>query len=519
MWNCNTLVIRAYREKTVESLLEQISSKTKIPIEDQRLIYEGKQLKLEQSLHECSIENDANLQLVGRLKSIACPKAWKATHYIVSLILRLCRGELVICASRIIDDHFTNYINDSEYLSVFMFMEIPSLLVALYMSQYANACVADSVIKDFVKICLDLKDKKLQGVYLEVLLEFCELLRRAGCKYDDPLYVFCRDSFASLLTLVSPVSFQNPKGKVMLRGDFECVHEIADELLRFLDLSMNCPTGEQLSFKVVLDFVKFSGHLRMGLAMHQAPSDEFLNCAICYKEDPLFAGVVDQLHIVFIKLLSKMDECLQVMEDCLVIKKRGKSGGAVIHNGWSHYIIILKELCHISKFYSDAKEMFWEVLLRQKSMLSHMIVQYSKKTDDHRWVLENRSVTDFECRRHLAMMLFPDLNDESLGYEMLIDRSQVLAESFEYISQANSTSLEDGLFMEFRHEEGTGPGVIREWLVLVCQEIFNPEHALFVACPNDRRRFFPNAGEFLLEFKMHNFTLLHAMQFEYFHCQ
>ncbi|RHN72637.1 putative HECT domain, ubiquitin [Medicago truncatula] len=519
MWNCNTLVIRASREKTVESLLEQISSKTRIPIQHQRLIYEGKQLTLEQSLCECGIENDANLQLVGRLRSIACPKVWKATQYIVSLILRLCRGELVIGASRIIDDHLTYYINDSEYFSVFMFMEIPSLLVALYMSRYANACVADSVIKDFVRICLDLKDKKLQGVYLEVSLEFCELLRRARCKYDDPLYVFCRDSFSSLLTLVGRVNFQNPKGEVMLRGVFDCVHEIADELLRFLDLSMNCPTGEGFSFNFVLDFVKFSGHLRMGLAEQQATSDEFLNCTIGYEEEPLIAGVVDQLHIVFIKLLSKMDECLQVMEDCLVNKKHGKGDGAVINNGWSHYIIILKVLYHISKLYSGAKEMFWEVLLRQKSMLSHMIVRYSKNTDDHRWVLENRSVTDFECRRHLAMMMFPDLNDESLGYEMLIDRSQLLAESFEYISQANSTSLEGGLFMEFRNEEGTGPGVVREWLVLVCQEIFNPEHALFVACPNDRRRFFPNAGEFRLEFKMHNFTLLHAIQLEYFQCQ
>jgi hypothetical protein len=144
----------------LESLLEQISSKTKIPIEYQQLVYEGKQLQLEQSLHECGIENDSNLQLVGRLRSIACPKMLKATHYIVSLILRLCRGESVIGASTMIADHFTNYINDSEYFSVFMFMEIPSLLVALY----ANARIADSVIKDFVKICLDSKDKKLQGV-------------------------------------------------------------------------------------------------------------------------------------------------------------------------------------------------------------------------------------------------------------------------------------------------------------------------------------------------------------------
>ncbi|XP_039686295.1 E3 ubiquitin-protein ligase UPL5 isoform X3 [Medicago truncatula] len=371
-----------------------------------------------------------------------------------------------------------------------MFMEIPSLLVDLY----ANGRIAYSVIKDFVKICLNSKDKKLQGVYLEVLLEFCELLRRTGCKSDDRLYVFCRDSFASLLTLVGGVSFHNPKGKVMLRGVFDCVHEIAYKLLRFLDLSMNCPTGEGLSFKVVLDFVKFSDHLRMGLAMHQATSDEFLNCAICYTEGPLFAGVVDQLHIVFIKLLSKMDKCLEVMEDCLVNKKHGKGDGAAVHNGWSHYIIILKVLFHISKFYSSAQEQFWGLFLRRKNVLPHMIVRYVKKTDDHRWLLENRIVTDFESRRHLVMMLFPYLNDEILGYEMLIDRSQVLAESFGYISQAMPRSLQGDLLMAFKNEKATGPGVLREWFVLVCQEIFNPRNALFVACPNDHRRFFPNTA-------------------------
>jgi E3 ubiquitin-protein ligase NEDD4 len=50
--------------------------------------------------------------------------------------------------------------------------------------------------------------------------------------------------------------------------------------------------------------------------------------------------------------------------------------------------------------------------------------------------------------------------------------------------------------MEFKNEDATGPGVLREWFVLVCKEIFNPKNALFVACPNDHRRFFPNAGEF-----------------------
>ncbi|GAB4830760.1 hypothetical protein Ancab_004793 [Ancistrocladus abbreviatus] len=46
--------------------------------------------------------------------------------------------------------------------------------------------------------------------------------------------------------------------------------------------------------------------------------------------------------------------------------------------------------------------------------------------------------------------------------------------------------------MEFKNEEATGPGVLREWFLLVCQAIFDPQNALFVACPHDRRGFYPN---------------------------
>ncbi|MCD7454458.1 hypothetical protein HAX54_024897 [Datura stramonium] len=73
-------------------------------------------------------------------------------------------------------------------------------------------------------------------------------------------------------------------------------------------------------------------------------------------------------------------------------------------------------------------------------------------------------------------------------HEMLIDRSQLLSESFEYIAHADPESLRGGLFMEFKNEEATGPGVLREWFFLACQAIFNPQN-VFVACPNDRRSF------------------------------
>ena len=509
MWKCNTLVIHASREDTVEFILQQISSKTKIPIEYQRLIYNGKQLQHQQSLGECGIENDANLQLIGQLRSIERSEVWKTTDDIVSMILKLCRGEPVTGASVIICKHFTKYMHNSFY--VFKSMKIPSLLVALYMSPYAsNASIADSSIRNFVEVCLELKCETLQGAYLEVLLEFCELLRGVGCKCDDPLYVCCREGFAELLILVGGVLIKNPKMKVLLRGVLDCVREIADELLRFLDLSMNCPPSRGPSYKVVLYFVKFCCPLKMGFAKEQTTSYESLNYDICYEDDPLFSGLFDQLHIVFIKLLSKMDVCLQVMEDCLVNKKRGTRERGAVHNC---YLIILKELFHISKYYSGAQQQFLGLFLHRKNVLPHMIVRYVKKTDDHRWLLENRIVTDFESRRHLVMMLFPDLKDKILGYEMLIDRSQVLAESFEYISRAMPKSLQGDLLMAFKNEEATGLGVLREWFVLVCQEIFNPKNALFVACPNDHRRFFPNAGEFYLDIQMRNFSsAYHAFQ-------
>lgn len=56
---------------------------------------------------------------------------------------------------------------------------------------------------------------------------------------------------------------------------------------------------------------------------------------------------------------------------------------------------------------------------------------------------------------------------------MLIDRSHLLDESFEYITQARQSELRGGLFMEFKNEEATGPGVLREWFCLVCQALFS----------------------------------------------
>ncbi|XP_058764263.1 E3 ubiquitin-protein ligase UPL5-like [Vicia villosa] len=491
MWKCDTLVIRASREDTVETLLVQISLKIKVPVVYLRLIYKGKELRVEQNLGECGVENDSNLQLVGRLKSIACPVVWRATQGIVSLIRCLCRNEVVCDTYVLIENHFKKYMDNPEYFGVFMFMKIPALLVNLLMSPWAsNKTIADLSIRGFVQKSLEVKCRTLQGLYIEVVLEFCEMLRGVGCKSDNLLYVYCRNGFATLLAHVG-VLFRNSKRGVLLQGVSYCVREVADGLLKYLDSSMSCVNSGEISCSDVRGFVNFSTPLREGMAEQEG---EFKNCGVHYAEDPSLAGVVDQLRIVFFQLLSKMDECLQFMENCLANKEQGEEDRDATHCGRSHYLFILTELYHISKLYSGAEEMFWGVLLRRKNMLSYLIVWYAEITDGHRWVLENIGVTNFESRRHLAMMLFPNLNDQVLEFEMLIDRSQVLAESFEYISRAKPDSLEGDLIMEFKNEDARGRGVLREWFVLVCQEIFNPRNTLYLACPDDQRRFFPNAA-------------------------
>lgn len=49
---------------------------------------------------------------------------------------------------------------------------------------------------------------------------------------------------------------------------------------------------------------------------------------------------------------------------------------------------------------------------------------------------------------------------------MLIDRSQLLAESFEHIERAEAKSLRAYMMLEFKNEETSGPGVLWEWFCL-----------------------------------------------------
>lgn len=500
----NTTVVHANPGDSVKSLHERIQVMTGIPVIEQRLIYRGKQLQWEQTLAECAIQNDAGLQLVGRMRSTEHPQAWQVIDDMVSVVWRLCRGEMVPSSAKHIKNRMTEFLqmtpkDDTEsaigHLQIFMTSSAPAALVMLYVSPHeGNKYCADISIKHFLNTGRNVLSKPLHNQCAPIILEFCKLLRRVA--HEEPLYQLCRSTLGSLLENVGISSGlkygEEVKGSIIIKEIFPFVRELGHRLVSDLNSSMESAISLGPSLSDVRDFTAFLLPLRCAI-LGQAGFEGPISLPLRKRgyDSPVFGEEIECLHVIFMDLLIKMDECLIKMVESLA--PRGTLENEYIHSGWSQYLAILKELNGISKLYKGAEEKFWDVLRSRKPSLCALIIKYAKRIDDHTWILEHKDVTDFEARRHLTMMMFPEVKEdyEEL-HEMLIDRAQLLAESFEYIARAEPDSLHGGLFMEFKNEEATGPGVLREWFFLVCQAIFNPENALFVACPDDRRRFYPN---------------------------
>ncbi|GLU15655.1 hypothetical protein SLE2022_321280 [Rubroshorea leprosula] len=508
----NTIVVHADSKDTVKSLHEKIQVMTGIPVFEQRLIYRGKQLQWDRSLADCGIQNDASLHLVGRMRSTNHPQAWQAIDDVISAIRRLCRGDLAPANQKYVNEGLQKFFSlvpeDGDesapsHLQIFMTSSAPAFLVMLYMSPIGeNKRCADASIKLFLNSCKTSLSKHLHVYCTPVVLEFCKLARKVAD--EDNLYKLCRSTLGFLLESAADGTVglkreQEGKGLLLIRDIFPFVSELAETLSNDLKssiesafpLRMGIPRGPTSSD--VCDFVSFLTGLCSAIesAGFQIPIS-------IESQNKDYDDSVYYLHAIFNDLLNKMDKCLARVEECL----SGQESG----DGWHQYLAILKGLDGISKLYEGAEEMFWMVLKPRKSALCALIVRYAGRNDDYRWLFEHKDVIDFESRRHLAMQMFPEVKEDyDELHEMLIDRSKLLEESFEYIARAETESLHAGLFMEFKNEEATGPGVLREWFFLVCQALFNPEIALFSHCPNDHRRFFPN-----------NASKVHHLHLDYF---
>ncbi|KAH0705181.1 hypothetical protein KY289_010257 [Solanum tuberosum] len=511
-----TLVIRGYSNDSVEVTKNKIRMITGMPEDHQRLIYNGRQLSCQsETLAFYNVQNDTTIHLVGKMPSTYHLQTWKITNEIILKISTIMESDYVCSASDLkAMGMLVRQFTDKAYNHIHLFISssAPADLVMMYMSpDNAKKDVADESIRRFINSLMstDLYMKRYSECARLILL-FCKLLRRV-VGLEDSLYSFCRSSIREIVEAVGIARCKkNVANELLALNDvFMFVREVVvADLSRELELSMGSTEFTGLSLmSSVRDFTEYMYLVR---ALMQQPFDCPSDEAVYDREYiESLHHILSDLHIVLYDLLDKIERCLRKLEDQLRLIDED---GRLIVSWLSQYLVILKELNNISKLFNNS-EVFWQKLSKQKFSLCFLIEMFAKSFEGYWWIIEHKEVTNFKVRRHFTMRMLEEARsgNKEESYEMLIDRSDLLEASFEYIVDQDPALLRGDLLMQFKHEEAIGSGVLREWFFLVCRELFNPHKALFVACPNDRRRFFPNSASKVDPLHLEYFTFCGRM--------
>ena len=510
-----TIVMRAFPEDNVEVVHYRIWRLTGIPITEQRFILNGRQLLGNNTLAQCGVQKDSCLQLTGRLRSTERPGSWMVVGDIISVVSSIMsEGKFSNSSQRddpkscVLIDFFVRIFlemtprNDLElakdHMNVFVSSGVPAGLVMIYVSGGVGACgrlPAENAIRLFLSVMSGNLHGDIHVVCFPVVLEFSKLLF-LGVGEKDKLYIACRKVLSCFLQsndLSESPYFDCRQPQVYILDVLPFVRELS------VTLSGN------LSKWILEEFCADN------LSLVQEPLEELSNflCPLQHEWDkigsfpiPPSAGSSQLLdgdwfgsfHAIFVELLGVVDSCLMEITN---LSKNSKEE-TLDEIKWSVLTVLLTLLTRLndlSKIFEGAEEILHTVLLKHRVPLN-ILFRRAKYVHNLWWVLKYRDISDFESRKHLVLLMFPDDKDNyDEGQEMLIDRPSVLSESFQYIISADPLSLKGRLFMEFKNEEATGPGVVREWFCLLRREIFNQNNVLFLTCLNDRKRFFPNPGK------------------------
>ncbi|GJM98441.1 hypothetical protein PR202_ga15455 [Eleusine coracana subsp. coracana] len=507
-----TIAMHAARDDTIGAVLDHLSASGYG--RDLRLIYGGRQLASETTLAALRLPPDSTLHLAARLRSTQHPEAWQLGSYIAAAAaaaesedattaasacsLDELVKEFILCAHRAknhgrsrpdaqTDPRATGDLA-SEYLDIFLQAGAAIALVRLYLSK-SSFCrsYADRAIRCFVATDPSALPPDVLQVTTPVLLEFCRLLSGAVGK-KDLLYRACRSSLASVLCSRSwlPPPMDSPAGLI-------------DQVLPFAGEIMEVILDGLASVSMIvspLDLEEFSNFFKMLCkeAHIWIGNDGLMPKNMYDRESEHDETWIWRLHTMSADMLKRVDECLKRLEMDLSLSSEsiGVMEGQTIWAARSHILTVLTQLDSISMIYEDVAHNLRLVLFAHKAPLN-ALVRCSKRNEHLYWLTKHKNLLCFEARRNLVFMMLPEGKDD-FGelHEMLIDRSHLLDESFEYITQAKQNELRGGLFMEFKNEEATGPGVLREWFCLVCQALFSPKQVLFSPCPEDKRRFYLN---------------------------
>lgn len=530
--DARTVVMQAHAEDTIELVHKSIYEKTGLPISEQRLIYSGRQLQQHQTLAECQVSNDATLNLVGRMLSTPLYRSWQLVNDLVATIhlvfsmtedgrhsrLRLMQAQEKI---RFNVKEFLKLAAESlpiaDHMQVFQLAGATSALVVLLLSPFeTNQECAEYSIKLFVSAIDDCSSTDIHHYCAPVLLEFCKLLERGAPRHA--LYFTCRNALACILDTVwvahGSAYFNDAKAETIVHDFAPFVAELASKLSSSLCFTARVYAANESSLhldaKEGHDFTAFVTPLCKAMEACRSVGaslsmDDLKDIDIplprcleekgtkSYSEGPSIDGTIDVidkggaetgshawLFAVFRGLLCEIDNFL------------GKVEGAIHERpyNWAHVLAVLKGLNVIAKMYEGCMETLLTVLSHRCKALNTIIQQ---SDNDHFWLLEHKSLLDFESKKTVVLgMLSEPQEDFEERHDIFIHRDHLLSESFHAFENVKSDILQGGLSVEFASEEATGPGVLREWFYLICRELFNPENALFLLCPNDLRGVFPN---------------------------
>ncbi|KAG2644218.1 hypothetical protein PVAP13_2KG298170 [Panicum virgatum] len=481
---------------------------------DLRLLYAGRQLAPEATLAELRLPQDSTLHLAARLRSTQHPHAWQLAAHIAATAAGAESGAASVPAAAFsLDELVKDFIlrahranlglfrqdrgaagedratgdHAAEYLDIFLQAGAALALVRLYLSKSAFRSYAESAIKCFIATDSSSLPMDVLVLTAPVLLEFCRLLSMAAGK-KELLYRSCRRSLASVLSTGPrlPPTMNSPTRLIEQILPFAC--ETVDVVLEGL-ASMSMMVSP-------IDLDEFSNFFKVMCqqARHWISGEGWMPRNLYSRESERGNTWMWRFYNMSMDMLKRLDECLKRLEMDLSLSSDsiGVTEGQTIWAARSHILVVLTELDFISAIYEEVGHNLQLVLMAHRAPLN-ALVRCSKRNERLHWLVKHKNLLCFEARRNLVFMMLPEGKDD-FGelHEMLIDRSHLLDESFNYIAQARHSELRGGLFMEFKNEEATGPGVLREWFCLVCQALFSPKQVLFSPCPEDKRRFYLN---------------------------
>ncbi|CAL5013370.1 unnamed protein product [Urochloa decumbens] len=504
----HTTVIRAQRDDTLDSVLHRLW-KGIAHRGDLHITYAGRELPRGATVGELGLPRDATLHVSSRLRSTPYPDAWRLASEIaaaaaatargggraprekkeeVTLLDNLVRSFLDLAQAAHEKDSPGGAVPVGDHLDIFLRSGAPVLLAQRYLSDHQPPRRAEA---ERAMRCFLSADPVVKVWTAPVLMELCRCIAAGERRHDqgDTLYFDLRCVLASVLSHPdwTPAWWLGAPPKRVA----EEVDRLAGETARALVEEIAGAYGGHATavpaacrnlagLSVEVEFRIFWSVLRKMVLELDSDSDT--------KHLPWRMGLSETL----VSLLRSVDECMARFEATL--PRPPPTWTASLHAVWA----VLAELDAWSQ--QDA----WWVLRRalRATVAEHATAATALVMSAGRelrlnggWIARHRDILPFEARRYLAMAMLPELVagvDAPPPFEMLIDRSRLLPDSFGYVANATPRELCAELDVAFKDEEAAGPGVLREWFCLVCQALFSRDVVLFSACPRDRRRFFVN---------------------------